>query len=446
MTPAPRWISDDAIDRLREAAELPDLSATKYELLERLAHGGMGTIWLARDVELDRQVAIKVLSTPNADPGLAQRMLLEARVLARLEHPGIVPVHDVGALPDGRIFYVMKQVRGRSLERHPVLRAPLPERLRVMERICEAAAYAHDRGVVHRDLKPENIMVGEFGEVLIMDWGVAKILEGGRAPGTQGARGADGAGSRDRGTAGKHTGTGSSLPERGHVSVRDGADGRKTPNGAARDQGQPTEVEITSDAAREIGLAEAQGRGSIPAPGAGTPRTSDPVASGAEGATTLPAAFTGHGSVLGTPAWMAPEQARGEVERIDARADIYSLGAILHFLLVGEPPSDARTPAEAITRFEGGATGSPRKKSSSVPKALDAVCRRAMAQEPAERYAIAGDLGKEIALYLAGLPPREHREGILERAGRWARNYRTAILLVVAYLAMRVALFFWLGR
>jgi serine/threonine protein kinase len=168
------------VRHLRRVAEWPDLGETKYRLLEELGRGGMGMVYLAEDTVLERRVALKVVATAASRPGAAQRMWNEARVLARLEHPGIVPVHDAGALPDGRIFYAMKRVDGKRLdELAPAL--PLPERLRTFQRICEAVAFAHARGVVHRDLKPENVMVGPFGEVLVMDWGVAKALAGGEA-------------------------------------------------------------------------------------------------------------------------------------------------------------------------------------------------------------------------------------------------------------------------
>ncbi|HEY1250735.1 MAG TPA: serine/threonine-protein kinase [Thermoanaerobaculia bacterium] len=170
-----RWLSNATVAHLRRVAEWPDLGATKYRLLGELGRGGMGTVYLAEDVMLERRVALKVVATSAPAPEAAARMLREARILAGLEHPGIVPVHDAGALPDGRVFYAMKRVDGQRLDAlAPTL--PLPERLRIFRRICEAVAFAHARGVIHRDLKPENVMVGPFGEVLVMDWGVAKIL------------------------------------------------------------------------------------------------------------------------------------------------------------------------------------------------------------------------------------------------------------------------------
>jgi serine/threonine protein kinase len=169
------WLSDAAVARLQQVAELPDFSATRYELLDLLGRGGMGTVYRALDRELGREVAIKVVS-PYVAPEAAARLLQEARILARLEHPGIVPVHDVGALPDGRLFYVMKLVRGAPLDAAVDGGLPLGERLRMFVRVCEAVGFAHAHGVVHRDLKPSNVMVGAYGEVLVLDWGVARLL------------------------------------------------------------------------------------------------------------------------------------------------------------------------------------------------------------------------------------------------------------------------------
>ena len=171
-----KWISDTKIDHLRTLASQPDLSATKYTIVKELARGGMGTVYLAEDSELARQVAIKVLNLPIVDEDDRQRMLREAQVIARLEHPGIVPVHDVGMLDDGRIYYAMKYVRGRRLDEYVGDGDSINDRLRKFQAVCDAVAFAHSNGVVHRDLKPQNIMIGAFGEVLVLDWGVAKIL------------------------------------------------------------------------------------------------------------------------------------------------------------------------------------------------------------------------------------------------------------------------------
>ncbi len=171
-----RTPSDRALAHLREVTQWPDLSGTRYELLGEVARGGMGVVYRARDRELEREVALKVIAVEAAEPDTSARLRREARILARLEHPGIVPVHDVGELPDGRVFYAMKLVSGKRLDELLGQQLPLRERLRLLLRICEPVAFAHAYGVIHRDLKPENVMVGPFGEVLVMDWGVAKRL------------------------------------------------------------------------------------------------------------------------------------------------------------------------------------------------------------------------------------------------------------------------------
>lgn len=167
-----RWLSDETLTRLRAIVDLPDLEATKYRILEELGRGGMGTVYLAEDDDLQRTVALKVLTLADSSGEASTRMRREAHVLAKLEHPGIVPIHDIGELPDGRVFYTMKLVRGAPLDEYCAAH-PISERLRVFERLCEPVALAHSKGIVHRDLKPRNIMVGEFGEVLVLDWGVA---------------------------------------------------------------------------------------------------------------------------------------------------------------------------------------------------------------------------------------------------------------------------------
>ncbi|MGH9142634.1 MAG: serine/threonine-protein kinase [Vicinamibacterales bacterium] len=163
-------ISEPALDRLSAMFQGPDVTGTRYELISVLGRGGMGVVYLARDTVLDREVALKIVERPSDNAN-------EARILARLEHPGIVPVHDFGELADGRLYYAMKRVRGDRLDRWMVSGCDLAERLGVFVRVCEAVAFAHAHGVVHRDLKPENVMVGEFGEVLVLDWGIAGELQ-----------------------------------------------------------------------------------------------------------------------------------------------------------------------------------------------------------------------------------------------------------------------------
>jgi serine/threonine protein kinase len=182
VEPSPRLprVTDAALERLRVVLDEPDLTATRYEIGVAIGRGGMGTVWSARDLELCREVALKVLDEPVPEVAgvVAERLLAEARVLARLEHPGIVPVHDVGTLPDGRVWYAMKRVRGARLDELLARGLADGEKHRIFARIAETVAFAHSRGVIHRDLKPQNVMAGEFGEVLVLDWGLAVAMDG----------------------------------------------------------------------------------------------------------------------------------------------------------------------------------------------------------------------------------------------------------------------------
>jgi serine/threonine protein kinase len=181
-------MNDESLLRLRQIVDEPDLSGTRYRLIGQIARGGMGVLWAAEDSELTRRVALKVLPAWDAATSASELLLREARILAGLEHPGIVPVHDAGTLSDGRIFYAMKLVQGRRLDLAKE-GASLAELLRLFQRVCEPVAFAHSRGIIHRDLKPENVMVGEFGEVLVMDWGIAKFRNAGREQGVIGTPG-----------------------------------------------------------------------------------------------------------------------------------------------------------------------------------------------------------------------------------------------------------------
>jgi len=387
--PADRRLPDRAVAHLRAVADLPDLTGTGYALAGEIARGGMGTVYRARDLELDREVALKVVGPPDASGDLSSRLRLEARLLARLEHPNLVPVHDAGTLPDGRVFYVMKLVRGMRLD---AWRREGPGRtatLRLFQKICEAVAFAHAQGVVHRDLKPENVMVGAFGEALVMDWGVAKVL----------------------GSAGAAAG----AAARAGAAVVGGSD----------------DAPIAGALPRPGGAAA--GAAPSPSPGRTSERASPPSPE-RTGPTTAPIPGTEPGAVIGTRGYMAPEQARGETERVDGRADIYALGAILHFLLHGRPPGAA--PGDA----------SPSPSAPGVPRALDAIRDCAMADDPGARYPTALELSADVDRFLDGLPVAAHRENLLERTGRLLSRHRALVALVLAYLLMRVALIFLRGE
>jgi serine/threonine protein kinase len=346
-----KFLSDKTLQHLREAAEIPDLTGTRYRLLERLARGGMGVVYVAEDDRLQRRVALKVLDAPGADRDLANRLIREALVLARLEHPGIVPVHDVGTLADGRVFYTMKFVQGQRLDKYIESVASLSGRLRIFLRICDAVAFAHAHGVLHRDLKPANIMVGSFGEVLVMDWGLAKLL---------------------------------------HQEV-------------------PPPAEVAD---RDTTILEKPGQ-----------------AGNSGAAMLLPPGATGHGTVMGTPGYMSPEQERGDIEHLDARSDSFSLGSLLRFLITSDSSASDRT------------AGGPR-----LDRALEAICSKATAPSPRDRYQAVPELAQDVSRYLDGLPVEAHRESFIERLGRFYRRYRFFILLIGAYLLMRVLILFWLHR
>lgn len=308
-------LSDELVDRLRDAVAWPELPPERYDIQSLIGRGGMGAVYRAIDRRLDREVALKVSNAVAPGGSLDERLRREAVVLARLEHPGIVPVHDAGELADGRWFYVMKLVRGQTLKEHASTLAGEAAVLGVFERIAETVAFAHNAGVVHRDLKPSNIMVGRFGEVLVLDWGVAKVL------------------------------------------------------------GVP--VPATAD-------------GTPPSPGDGT-------ASGVR---------------IGTPGFMAPEQQRGDASEATPAADVYSLGALLSWLL---------------------------ERTERVPRRLRAIVAKCLQEAPDDRYPNAAALVEDLARYRAGHAVTAHRESALERIWRRAEPYRTFILLVLAYLIMRAA-------
>ncbi|MBO0700144.1 MAG: serine/threonine protein kinase, partial [Zavarzinella sp.] len=284
----------------------------RYRRLRHHARGGLGEVFVAEDIELHREVAVKEIQPTRAfDRASRERFLLEAEITGALEHPGIVPVYGLGAYPDGRPYYAMRFVRGDSLkaaidrfhaadtpDRPPADQAlAFRDLLRRFVDVCNAVAYAHSRGVIHRDLKPQNVMLGQFGETLVLDWGLAKA----------------------------------------------GVD-------------RPS-VDPVHDS------------------------TVDPVVR-PSGSTHL---GTRAGSVLGTPGYMSPEQAAGRIDELGPASDVYSLGATLYVLLTGRKPFERTDSTEpAAPRPED--LAAPRELKPGTPAALNAVCRKAMAVVPADRY------------------------------------------------------------
>lgn len=303
---------------------------------EEIARGGMGAILRAEDKDIGRNVAMKVMLDPSDQKGLA-RFIQEARVTGQLEHPGIVPVHAIGRDPQGRPFFTMKLVKGRSLAE--VLKGlkeepgkwekelGLTRLLNIFTSVCNAIAFAHSKGVVHRDLKPANIMLGDYGEVLVMDWGLAKV-----------------------GVAKTKTGRWAGEEEASRSADRKLAD-------MVNSLRQETAGSLTMD-----------------------------------------------GALLGTPQYMAPEQARGDIAKIDGRSDIYSLGAILYEILTLKPPVEGKTLHGLLKNVVEGNIQPPehRAPERQIPRELSAVAMKALAREQEHRYQAVEELRRDIELFLEG--------------------------------------------
>jgi serine/threonine protein kinase len=327
---------------------LPSLAG--YVVVREIARGGMGVVYAAHDPAFDRPVAIKVMH-PRQDAG---RFVIESKVTAQLPHPGIPPVYALGTLPDGRPFLVMKLVEGRTLaaELKGANDTDLPRLMDIFERICQTVGFAHSRGIVHRDLKPSNVMVGTFGEVLVMDWGLAKSL--------------------------------------------------------GRDDAAGADHEFRANAI------------------------------------TQGAAETVAGQVKGTPAYMAPEQARGEA--VDARADVFALGGILTAILTGKPPFQADTVLNTVlmaARAELGESFA-RLDSCSADAELVALAKQCLTADVAKRPADAAALAQAVATYRAGvenwLRQVERARAIRETRARDTRKRKKfeLALLVVAFLLIAI--------
>jgi tetratricopeptide (TPR) repeat protein len=322
-----------------------------YDLLDPIGRGGMGVVYRAHDREMNRDVAVKILSDRYPpDAPAAARFVDEARITGRLQHPGIPPVYQVGRLPGGRPFLAMKLVRGETLDALLKDSAPLAP-LAVFEAICQAVGYAHAHGVIHRDLKPQNVMVGAFGEVQVMDWGLAKVLASG-------------------------------------------------PRERAVDEFESAAL------------------------------------------TTADSTYTQYGSVLGTPAYMAPEQAAGETERVDQRTDVFGLGAVLCVLLTGKPPFDGAGPEAVRANAIRGNTAAAFDRLDRCGAEADvvALCKRCLAFDPADRPADADLLAKEVSALRAAADDRA-RQAELDRAtaatrADAARRRRRVVLAAVAGLTV----------
>jgi WD40 repeat protein len=339
-TPTVNERAGEAVDDRRDSsAESPfDPPRERFETRGELGRGGMGRVADAYDHALGRAVAIKEMLT-GSDVDLA-RFEREARITARLEHPGIVPIHDAGRTADGTPFYVMRRIDGRPLDK--LLDDKLEARLALIPNVlaaCDAIAFAHARGVVHRDLKPTNILVGPFGETLVIDWGLAREL-----------------GTTERAIA-------------------------------------------------------------IPA--------SDPK-------------LTRAGTVAGTPGFMAPEQARGE--SVDARADVFALGATLFFVLAGQPPYGSASATEMVDLAGAGREPDWRRIPAAVPPELRAIAKKAMAPTAALRYADGGALAADLRRFVTGNLVGAYDYGLAAKLVRFVRRHRAAVAVAAVSAVLVVAI------
>lgn len=335
-----------------------------YRLIRKIGEGGLGRVWLAFDENLKRYVAIKEISGADT-PAAVERFDREAVITGRLEHPGIVPIHQLGKEDStGKSFYVMRflgktTLRDAIIEYHerraegsddPMLIRRL---LNDFVSICQAIGHAHSRHVIHRDLKPENIAIDSFGQVIVIDWGIAKVF--------------------------------------GDVNVGEAA------------------ADLNPDGIRSQS--------------------------------------TMHGQVLGTPLYMAPEQAAGRIDDLDERTDIYGLGAILFAILTGTAPhegscdqsqiSDGR---EMLTAIASRPTPNAKECDSSVNDALAAICSKAMSRKQYSRYQSAMELADDVQRWMAGEPVSAQRERLMQKAQRWVRHHSVwsqiiAAGLIIAFVA-----------
>jgi serine/threonine protein kinase len=358
-------------DTLRKLLPPEFLREKKYEIGNTIAQGGMGAVLNARELTIQRNVAMKVMLDGTAQDEV-MRFVSEAKVTGQLEHPNIVPVHELGVDEKERVFYTMKYVRGITLrkvldllfqgQKETLEKYPLAQLLTVFQKVCDAIAFAHAKGVIHRDLKPENFMIGDYGEVLVMDWGLAKVLDPSR---NQGAAGFD-----------------------GHSMIRTGV-------------------------REELAAAEKQS-----------------------------------GNVMGTPQYMAPEQAYGAHDQLDIRTDVYALGAILHHLLTLRPPivgDDAQVVLHKAARGEWeparkatlGKTRLPHLPGGKVPDALSAVAQKAMANQADDRYPNVPAFQAEIEAYQAGFATSAENAGVGKQAFLLFKRQR----FLLAGLAVAILLF-----
>ncbi|MBM4034000.1 MAG: serine/threonine protein kinase [Planctomycetes bacterium] len=333
-----------------------------------IGRGGMGEVVLCVDRNIRREIALKrILPRAAEDTAQRARFVEEAQVTGQLEHPNIVPVHELDRTPDGTLYFTMKLVKGQSLSQ--ILRSArerpgwhsLNDMLQMFLKVCDGVGFAHARGVIHRDIKPANIMVGDFGEVLVMDWGIAKVL--GRSASTSSA----------------------SIP-----AIKPGG---ALPDGAVQ---TPTAAAKPAESSSSFGSTPFFSTERV-----GTSRTGGRVAtSRAESGE----AMTQPGAALGTPGYMSPEQAEGKLELVDQRSDIYSLGAMLYEILTLERHVEGETTIALLANTLKGKIIPPEQRAPqrNIPPELSAITMKCLARNRELRYPSVAQLKRDINVYLEG--------------------------------------------
>lgn len=354
----------------------------RYRFRAVIGRGGGGVVLKVWDSKLSRPLAMKIIlgpsedrptgQTPKVDSRTLSRFVDEARIASQLNHPGIVPVHELGADESGRAFFTMKLVKGDDLSKiFEKVRGGVDgwnesRALAVLLRVCEAMAYAHDKGVIHRDLKPANIMVGSYEEVHVMDWGLARVV-----------------GEKDR----------------RDLRIQ------PPPRGAASVVGSVRRRDL--DASTDSSL------------------------------------LTTDGTFMGTPSYMAPEQAKGEIEKVGALADVYAVGATLYDLIAGEPPYYSRAQRLCPEDIRMSVVrGPPRRAEELAPRTapeLVAICEKAMAREPSDRYASMRDLAADLRAFLEGRVVAAYETGAWAETRKWVRRNRTLAAAVAALFLVLTA-------
>ncbi len=389
-------------------------SPHQYEKLGEIARGGMGAILKVQDNDLRRHVAMKVML--GDDRAMRARFIEEAQVTGQLEHPGIVPVHEMGIDHDGRPYFTMKLVKGRSLaqifrqmrdgDAEAIKEFGLPRLVRILVDVANAIAFAHHKGVLHRDLKPANIMIGRFGEVLVMDWGLAKIA--GKRPTASGDAVGDGSG-----------------------AVRTVDD---EPPMDPRTAGDGTTRIVSKHGTQRIARRQ-------------TPPGDDFLASSGEASLVTSSrdggqADTRVGQVAGTPAYMAPEQARGDTARIDRRSDVYALGALLYECLTLGAPVRGKNAKDLIEAAKAGRIDAPemRAPDRAIPAELSAIALKALHHSQFRRYQWVEDFRRDLELYLDGRSVSAKVDSAWETLRKLMRRNRAASIAIGVLVPLVVVL------